>query len=152
MQTIAAIVPMSVGYLRAHASRLIQEHYDEVCAVKDLQALDPMWDEYEAVERRGKAFVLGAQVGDELVGYSLTFVGPHIHYANTIAAHNDVVFLTKEHRRSGLGLELIQATERLARDKGAVYITWHAKPGSALERMMPRMGYRAHETVFLKRL
>ena len=38
----------------------------------------------------------------------------------------------------------------MARDKGARLMLWHAKPGTALEKILPRIGYRVEETAFCK--
>ena len=62
--------------------------------------------------------------------------------------HNDVLFVAKEYRRGRLGLGLIRATEREAKKRGAQMVSWHAKQGTALEALMPRLGYGVQDIIY----
>lgn len=104
---------------------------------------------YAALEQSGTLVTFGAFEGDQLVGYSVAILGPHLHYGFTYA-HHDLLYVAPTHRKGTLGLRLIRATEAEAKARGARCATWHAKPGSALQRILDRLGYGSEETVYLK--
>lgn len=128
---------------------LFEAHYQEV-ANKDAFTLCPDEGKYRALERLGKLVAVGAYIDEQLVGYAVSFADTHIHYEGDVILCNDVLFVAPEHRRGRLGISLIRETERLAQERFAAFITWHAKPGTALEALLPRLGYHVHETIYAK--
>lgn len=150
-ETAVDIRPLSVAELSLAAGDLIHAHWEEVARMKDIMVLDPDWPRYEILERQGVLLSLGVYVDEKLVGYSLGLVIENLHYRNLTYYQNDVLYLSPVHRRSRLGLALIDATETAAATRGARYIAWHAKPGTALERLLPTRGYEVQDIVFTKR-
>lgn len=135
------ICVIPVSEVLQHADALMGEHYDEITLHKDVMVRRTHDERYYAMEAAGSLFVLGAYADGELVGYSANFIGPHLHYADLIYAQNDVLFLRKAYRKSRLGLQLIQATEQTAREHGCRMMHWHAKQNTALNTLLPRLGY-----------
>jgi GNAT superfamily N-acetyltransferase len=146
------VAPTSVAGMRASAEKLLRAHWEEVAKRRDLMVLAPDWDRYEALESAGVLVSLGAFVDGRLVGYSVTIVGPHLHYVGLIYGQNDVIYVAPEHRKSRIGLSLIRETERLSAERGAKLVSWHAKEGTSLHAMLPRLGYSVHETIFTREL
>jgi len=153
------IRPASVDVVRAHGQRLLEDHWEEVALNKSVMRLDPEWKRYYAMEEQGMLFSLGAwmaaphpEVPDELVGYAVTFALTHIHYAGLFYLQNDVLFVAKRARHTGVGPKMIVATEGEARARGAKLVMWHAKPGTALDALMPRMGYQIQDVVYSKEI
>jgi len=132
------------------AAPLIEEHWQEIALNKALMVLKPDAGMYRALEEQKKLVSLGAFVGDELVGYSVNLLQHHLHYADLKVAMNDVLFVAKAHRRGSAGHRLIKWTERAVRARGARMMLWHAKPGTALEGLLPRLGYGVQDIVFSK--
>jgi GNAT superfamily N-acetyltransferase len=131
---------------------LLEEHYQELALDKRLMVLKPNTEVYEGLERANRVIALGAFVGDEMVGYSVNVLVQHLHYADLWVLQNDIVFITKAHRHGRLGIALIQRTEIAAKERGAKLMLWHAKQRTALEQLLPRMGYGIFETILSKRL
>jgi len=132
---------------------LLEEHWDEVALHKDLMVLSPDWHRYYEIEERGMMLVLAASTpADGIVGYSVTFIVPHLHYSDLIVANNDLLFVSKDWRRTGLGPRLILATESASRERGARMMTWHAKPKTILNKLMPKIGYGVQDIVHSKEL
>lgn len=131
---------------------LLQMHRDELASMKHLMELVPYKAAYRALEDSGALLALIAYRDGEIVGYSINFIGPHLHYSGLRYAHNDALFVRPDLRGSRLGIRLMRETERRAAQKGARLMMWHAKPDSALERILPRMGYVVEETAFCKEL
>lgn len=143
--------PLAISELVLAGGELLSAHWAEVAREKDLMVLDPAWDKYLALERNGTLLSIGAYAGVELVGYSVGLVLPHMHYQGMIYYQNDVLFVAPEHRRSRLGVDLIEATEAAAEERGAVWHAWHAKKGSTLDRLLDRRGYGVHDIIYGRR-
>jgi GNAT superfamily N-acetyltransferase len=131
---------------------LLQAHRDELATAKHLMVLAPNWDAYRALENTGSLLALVAYCGEEIAGYSVCFIGAHLHYSGMRYAQNDVLFVAPQHRNGTLGVRLIRETERLAKERGARLMMWHAKTGTALEKIMPRLGFGVQDIVFSKEI
>lgn len=138
-----------------HGAHLLEQHWQEVAKHKDLMVLAPDWTRYHELEARGFLLILGAFVevdgAEVLAGYSVSIVCQHLHYVGLRYAQNDVLFVEQKWRKSKLGLQLIQRTERLAAEVGARMVTWHAKLNTALHEILPKLDYSVHETIYSKR-
>ena len=106
-------------------AELLHAHWDEVAKNKQVMVLKPDRERYAYLDEHGGLLCLWALDADgEIVGYSVNFIGPHIHYADLTVANNDVLFLREDLRPSTLGLRLIRETERAAKARGAQLMLW----------------------------
>lgn len=126
---------------------LLEEHYAELATAPEIMLLKPDVERYQALEAAGNIFAIGMFDGDHLVGYSVNILARNLHYGDLLMAQNDLLFVTRSHRKGMTGVRLIAATENMARAKGAEMMLWHAKPGTTLDRMLPRLGYEPFETL-----
>ena len=131
---------------------LFRHHWEEVALNKGVMVLKPDIDRYRQLEAAGMVIALAARIGDELVGYSVSFITTHLHYADLVVANNDVLFVSRAHRAGRVGLQLIRKTEQAAKARGARLMLWHAKPATVLEALMPRLGYGVQDVIFSKEL
>lgn len=145
-----SIRPIKVMEWIDRVGPLIHAHWDEVALNKDLMKLEPDISTYQEHERADRLVALGAFSGDEMVGYSVGILTPALHYLSLQLLINDVIYLAKEHRDGNLGIALIQRTEIAAQERGARMVMWHAKKGTPLERLLPRMGYGVQDILFSK--
>jgi GNAT superfamily N-acetyltransferase len=67
--------------------------------------------------------VLGAWLGDELVGFACLYWTFSSTHAAEIALMNDL-FVAEGARGGGVGLALIEASARAARERGARHLEW----------------------------
>lgn len=134
------------------AGPLIREHWEEVAKNKDVMVLAPNMPVYRALEEAGCLLSVGAFDDEVLIGYSVSIVTNHLHYAGLLYATNDVIFVGKTHRSGRAGLMLMRETERLAAERGVRLMLWHAKPDTALDSILPRMGYGVQDVIYSKRL
>jgi len=81
------------------AKELLFQHYQELTQYKSKITLKPIWEKYFDLEKNSKFFLFTARENTNLVGYSGFFLDRHIHYADTLVAVNDVLFLKKEFRQ-----------------------------------------------------
>jgi GNAT superfamily N-acetyltransferase len=135
-----------------HVPGLLEAHWHESARNKHLMVLKPDVARYQALEAAGALLSLVAYVDETIVGYSVNIVSPHLHYADLLCAHNDVLFVAGEYRTTPLGLKLIRETERAARARGAHLMLWHAKQDTALSNILPRMGCKVQEIIYTKEL
>jgi GNAT superfamily N-acetyltransferase len=132
---------------------LLEEHYAELATVPDIMLLKPDVERYQTLEAAGNLFAIGmfdthVDAGAEtLVGYSVNIVCTNLHYGDLLMCQNDLLFVRKSHRRGMTGMRLITATERAAKERGVKMMLWHAKPGTTLDRMLPKLGYEPFETI-----
>ena len=138
----------NVDEMLANASELFSEHWEEIALNKQVMILKPDEQKYRAAEENGMLLILAAFEGDKVVGYSVNIVTNHLHYADLITCSNDLLFVTEGKRNGRLGLQLIRATEKAAKERGARLMLWHAKQGTPLEKMMPRLGYGVQDIIF----
>jgi GNAT superfamily N-acetyltransferase len=149
---MARIVEGSVSDKWDLVASLLQDHWEELAKNKRIMVLKPDVEAYRAMEESGRMITLIAYEGEEIIGYSATFLVRHMHYADLITAMNDVLFVVKEHRHGRTGLQLIRETERVAKERGAQLMIWHAKQDTALEAILPRLGYNVQEIMLSKEL
>ena len=131
---------------------LLEEHYAELATVPDIMLLKPDVERYQTLEAAGNLFAIGmfdihGDGAETLVGYSVNIVCTNLHYGDLLMCQNDLLFVRKSHRRGMTGMRLITATERAAKDRGVKMMLWHAKPGTTLDRMLPKLGYEPFETI-----
>lgn len=133
------------------AAPLLRAHWDEIALNKGVMVLEPNVEAYQALEDAGLLVGLFAYVGDELVGYAVSIFNPgHLHYRGLKSMLNDVLYVKPEHRNGRAGLGLIRETEKAAAEMGAKLVLWHAKPNTALEAILPRLGYGVQDVIFSK--
>lgn len=130
---------------------LMREHWEETEShVQSGPA--PVAEAYRMMERQNIVIAFGAFDGTELIGYVILFVVPHHHYGFLFAQH-DVLFVRKDKRTSSAGWRLIRAAEDAARDRGALFVTWHAKHGSGLAAAFgKRDEYEMEDIIYRKDL
>ncbi len=141
IEATVEIGPTSVDDLRGEARELWVAHWREIALNQDVMKLKPDWKKYYLLEEMDELACLGARRFGAMIGYSVNIVTTHLHYAELKFMANDVLFLTDEERKGGVGAMLIDSTIELARSLECQMITFHAKPNSALCRMLGGPGF-----------
>jgi GNAT superfamily N-acetyltransferase len=91
--------------------------------------------------------LLGAWSGDNLVGY----VCLYWHFSSTRAVEtvllNDL-YVAQSHRREGVGRALIEASAKVARERGAHHLEWATKPDNVTaQRLYDSIGAERSEWI-----
>jgi GNAT superfamily N-acetyltransferase len=149
-QQVADIWTSDVDEMRRCAGQLFEDHWQEIALNKGVMTLSPNWKSYYELEERGQLVALAAWFGDELVGYSVSFVFPHSHYSQVSVMQNDVLFVDKAHRKGGLGLRLIAETENIAAERGCQVVLFHSKKDTTLGKILDRRGYGIQDIIHSK--
>lgn len=132
------------------AKPLLKKHWEEISHYKDIP-FDPDYDQYLKLEELGITRSFSARTKDGiLIGYAVFFLRPHIHYKSTMMAHQDIVYVDKEHR--GIGFMLLKFCDEELKKEGVVVVTQHIKSKFNFGPMLERMGYELMDLIYVKRL
>ncbi len=129
---------------------LTRQHYDEIEHFK-VAPLEPHREAYAFMQSIGCLRVFTARADGRLIGYAF-FVIPHdLHCRSRIVAHDNAVFVTREHRRGVTGLKLLKYAHSMLKAEGVQVIQHcvkraHPKLGKILETM----GFEPIETIYGK--
>jgi predicted GNAT superfamily acetyltransferase len=131
---------------------LMTDHWEESAKNKELMVLSPDYERYSELEYQGGLVCLAAVAGGTIVGYSVNFLQPHLHYSELMCGYNDLIYVSPEYRASPLGIRLIKKTREALKQKGARLMLWHAKENTTLDKLLPRMGCKVQETIYSEEL
>lgn len=130
---------------------LLEKHWNEIAQFKDFP-LAPNWKLYDVLENQGLYKMFTARCEGKLIGYvSYTLQGHH-HYATTLHAMDDVLFVDPEYRTGRLGLELIKFAEQELRKYGAKVIYHHTKAAHNIGKLFEHLDYELTDLIYAKKL
>lgn len=130
-------------------SKLFVEHWKENESHASSNPPTPLIDAYKQLESSGFVVAFGAFDDDEIVGYCIAFVLPHLHYGFLYGNH-DILFLRKKYRSGSTGLKLISKVTQECKRLGAKFMLWHAKPNTTMDALLIKTGAKLEETIYLK--
>lgn len=129
----------------------LMEEYATEAHNPEQHSPDVQWAYYRKLVELGAMQPIAAFVGAELVGFAGVLVNEMPHHGKKLAI-TESLFVASAHRKGGVGLKLIRAAEEIARNVGAVCLLVSAPHGGALEKVMPRLGYRHSNSTFVRSL
>ena len=135
---------------RPDAQKLLEDHWEEIALNKGKIALNPDWEAYEALESSGKLKIFTARDDDRLIGYFVVIVGVNLHYKDHVFAANDILYLSKEHRKGRTGLKLIKFAEKCLKKDGVSVLSINTKVHKPFDSLMEYMGFNLIERVYSK--
>lgn len=124
------------------------EHYDEIAIQKDRMEMKPDVAAYMALEAAGQLQILTVRDGGRMVGYLLTVIRPHLHYANVLCGFEDSYFLSKTHRRGMTGVKLIREGIRNMKSVGCRKVFFMTKVFLDMGRIFERLGFSKSDIVY----
>lgn len=124
--------------------------YEAEAKSPELPAAQAQWDQYEALEQGGMLDIIAAREGGKLIGFVSLLRANLPHYGGIVSVVESL-FVTAGRRRTGAGRALIKAAEAVAAHY-ATTVLFTARAGSALEVVLPRLGYRHSNTVFVRKI
>lgn len=98
--------------------QVLPEHYEELALHKDRVPLDPQFDIYIAREQMGGLIYVTLRDAEKLAGYYIGFIGPELHYKQTIENHQDIFYVIPEYRGMGGADILFRRVEEESRRRG----------------------------------
>jgi GNAT superfamily N-acetyltransferase len=116
-------------------------HWQEVAQDKALMPLDPDYAAYAALEAAGVLHVMTVRVEEELAGYHITFVRPHVHYHSTLCGFVDVYYVKPAFRTGLLPVALFRHAERALKTRGVQKLFSSYKVTAPLAPLFKRLGW-----------
>lgn len=125
--------------------------YAEESALAGLPEPQEKLAAYQALEANGSDVfcAYGAFMGDMLIGFIVLLMPVLPHYG-TVVAVAESLFVGSAYRKTGAGMLLIRQAEKRAREMRSPGMLFSAPSGGRLEILLPRIGYRETNRVFLK--
>lgn len=124
---------------------MLPQHWDELALDKESVPLDPRWDVYARMERDGELLLVTLRERGRLVGYSWTFVMPHLHYGSTLSAAMDIFWIAPEYRGRMGGKRLFKAVEAELRRRGVKRWMVGSKLHRDSSRLFLALGFKPAE-------
>jgi len=129
---------------------LIIEHYKEISNFHDIK-LDPDFEIYKAVEDAGTLRVFTARDDSgTLIGYAVFIVKSNIHYKSSLQATQDVIFIKKKNR--GTGMKFISWCDEQLKSEGVQVVYHHVKVKQNFGPALERLGYELIDLIYGRRL
>lgn len=139
-----------ISEMRELLEPLLEEHYKEVAMYQDHIDLNPNWEAYEAMEEIGNTRMYAMWRDEELIGYNVFFVTPHMHYQDHEYAVNDVVYIHPDYRGTECTPEFFNYCEEMLQKEGISVISYHMKTFKPFQSLMEALEYDHAEHVYMK--
>ena len=99
-----------------------------------------------------KLVYVTAKDGDELVGYIVFFVMPHIHSKNCLTAHEDIYFMKPEYRKGFNGINMFKFAQNYLESIGVNLILYSTKVEFDNTSLFNYLGCKPIDKIFTKLL
>lgn len=139
-----------IADLREEIEPILEEHWEELANYQDVRDLDIDWDNYYKLNDLGFIKAYTVRVGGQLVGYAAWFIANHLHYKTWKCAKNDIYYLHKDYRQTGLGGQFFLETEAWLKEQGVQLIVLQDKVNHSREKFLTRLGYTVTERNYEK--
>jgi len=134
------------------AMPLLVLHWREIAHYQDLM-LEPDLSVYRKAEENGmlKVFTVRDTTSHVLLGYALFFVRNNPHYASSLQAVQDILFIRPE-ARGNTGRRFIQWCDQRLTAMGVQAVYHHVKATHNFGPLLERMGYKLVDLIYTRRL
>jgi len=136
--------------LWAEAMPLLFAHKGEIAHFADIP-LEPDVAMYSAVDAAGALRCFTARRDGALIGYCLFFVRPNPHYASSVQAVQDVLYLDPE-RRGITGYRFVRWCDEQLAAEGVEVVYHHLKAKHDHPALMRALGYEVVDYIYARRL
>jgi hypothetical protein len=137
--------------VKAEAGELLAQHEAELNGAPDKRRMRLNDLMYLAAEAAGRLHILTARDDGVLVGYFVSFIAPHTHYADTLCALEDGYYLARSHRKGLTGVRLIREWARRMKARGDVqelYLMTKLAPHLDHGVIFERLGFKPTDTLY----
>jgi GNAT superfamily N-acetyltransferase len=125
---------------------LIAAHFAALALDPAKAPLDPQYDLYLELERRGEMVMATLRDEGELVGYVLGFIAPGLHYRRTLTFVLDALWVREDRRNRAGGLKLMRRLLKELKRRGVERAFLGSKRHDDCGRLFEAFGARPVET------
>lgn len=141
----------TLSQARPDGEPLLLRHWQEIAHYLDIPYA-PRWDGYENLERAGILRIFTARLDGQLVGYCVFTVAHSMHYATSLEASEDVLFVAPEQRKGRVGIKLIEFSDTVLKLEGVQLVRRHVKFAHDFGPLLERLRYEPIDRIYGKRL
>jgi GNAT superfamily N-acetyltransferase len=124
-------------------------HYEELCVTKDFP-LVPDYDAYKRLANAGMLRCITVRADEELIGYIIFVVQPHLHYMTCKTAFEDIYYIHPDFRKGRVGIRLFKYAEEVLRSIGVNRVIMHTKIHMDNSKLFEYLGYKWTDKLFTK--
>jgi len=124
-------------------------HYEELCVTKDFP-LAPDYDAYKRLADAGMLRCITVRADEELIGYIIFVVQPHLHYMTCKTAFEDIYYIRPDFRKGRVGIRLFKYAEEVLKGIGVNRIIMHTKIHMDNSKLFEYLGYKWTDKLFTK--
>jgi GNAT superfamily N-acetyltransferase len=124
-------------------------HYEELCVTKDFP-LAPDYDAYKRLANAGMLRCITVRADEELIGYIIFVVQPHLHYMTCKTAFEDIYYIHPDFRKGRVGIRLFKYAEEVLRSIGVNRVIMHTKIHMDNSKLFEYLGYKWTDKLFTK--
>jgi GNAT superfamily N-acetyltransferase len=121
-----------------------------------VQSWEPDVELYRFLDGKGRLQILTARQGNgRIVGYQMSIIQRHPHYAQRLASFDDTVFLEPEWRHGWHGYKMLKAVVQTLQARGCKMIFLHEKDywanthGKGIGSIYRRLGFRPSDRLWV---
>ncbi len=137
-----------VGFTEVLSHTDLIAEYAAECSISAIGPIDPQPHIYEAMENAGVSQCFAVLLDGQIVGFSNVLMTILPHYGRKMATIESL-FVSKAHRNTSAGADLMKTVEAHVKDAGCVGILYSAPAGGQLERLLKcKKRYKRTNAVF----
>lgn len=129
---------------------LVKAHWEEVAEYQDKLEFDPNWEAYARLDELGLLSCTTVRDNDDLIGYMVFCLQPHMHCRKSLYAINDFLYLDPEYRGTSIATKMFIFAEECLRDSGVDVIHLSAKTKKPFDKLAEFLHYDTVEIGFSK--
>lgn len=136
--------------VRPEMELLFPAHWEEVARDRETIKLNPDWPSYFQMEDAGQVQALIVRSEGKVIGYHVSFLKVHLHYADSLHAFTDLYFILPEFRVGRVGIQMFREVEKEWRRRGVVKAFTGTKCSADKSRIFEHLGWNRTEYLFTK--
>jgi hypothetical protein len=136
--------------VRPEMELLFPQHWEEVARDRETIKLNPDWPTYFALEDAGGVQAVIARSEGRVIGYHVSFLRVHLHYADSLHAFTDLYFILPEFRKGRAGIKLFTEVEKAWKARGVVKAFTGTKCSADKSRIFEHLGWNRTEYLYTK--
>ena len=121
--------------------------YGEECRISGMPRINPDRSVYDLMEKSGLVSIFGAFDGDNMDGFLVLLVSKNPHYSQLIGTIESI-YVAKDKRKGGAGLELINKSKSVSKELGAVGIFISAPTHGVFGKVLEGLGAKNTNNVY----
>lgn len=137
--------------VREEIAPLLEAHYLEIAHYQDIP-LCVDWEAYARLAFAGNLKIFTVRDPGGLRGYAVFMLHHSLHYATSLMAVQDVLYLDPRFRKLHLGMQFIGYCDEALRHLGVQVVHHHVKRAHDFGPLLAQLGYEDVEAIWSRRL